>query len=155
MYGTSFLVTSLSEAVGPIGLGFLRTMRVGRPVIGHMSVASGTPPSSKPPASRRLSEQGRPFAVLLVQRVQGPIRRGTCVVTLAQAVGFASRRNHGMVVNNSLGVVIAVLAAPVSVAWWVTPGRAARSGSGWPCSTVPTPWQLSLPWTSVVQLLMW
>lgn len=122
MYGTSFLVTSLSEAVGPIGLGFLRTMRVGRPVIGHMSVASGTPPSSKPPASRRLSEQGRPFAVLLVQRVQGPIRRGTCpgatwvVVNLAQAVGFASRRNHGMVVNNSLGVVIAVLAAPVSVA---------------------------------------
>lgn len=53
------------------------------------------------------------------------------VVNLAQAVGFASRRNHGMVVNNSLGVVIAVLAAPASAAlvgyaragspWWLGP----------------------------------
>ena len=52
-------------------------------------------------------------------------------VNVAQAVGFASRRSHGMAVNQVLGLVIAVLAIPATVAlvgfartgnpWWIGP----------------------------------
>ncbi|HEY5179157.1 MAG TPA: hypothetical protein VIJ07_05175 [Dermatophilaceae bacterium] len=52
-------------------------------------------------------------------------------MNLVQAVGFASRRRHGMVVNHLLGVVVAVLAVPATVAlvgyaragslWWLGP----------------------------------
>ncbi|KRE54695.1 hypothetical protein [Phycicoccus sp. Soil748] len=53
------------------------------------------------------------------------------LVNLLQAVGFASRPRHGMAVNRALGVVIAVLAVPATVAlviyararspWWAGP----------------------------------
>lgn len=53
------------------------------------------------------------------------------VVNLAQAVGFASRRAHGMAVNHVAGYLIAGLALPATVAlvgyaragspWWVGP----------------------------------
>ena len=56
------------------------------------------------------------------------------VVNLAnvtQAVGFASRRRHGMVVNHALGLVVAGLAVPATAAlvgyahagspWWIGP----------------------------------
>ncbi|HEY5185646.1 MAG TPA: hypothetical protein VIM19_12240 [Actinomycetes bacterium] len=53
------------------------------------------------------------------------------LVILAQSVGFASRRRHGMVVNQALGLGIAVLGAPATAAllgyaragssWWVGP----------------------------------
>lgn len=53
------------------------------------------------------------------------------LVNVAQAAGFASRRSHGMAVNHTLGVVIAVLAIPATAAlvgyaragspWWVGP----------------------------------
>lgn len=53
------------------------------------------------------------------------------LVNLLQSVGFASRRRHGMVVNHLLGVVVAVLAVPATVAlvgyarvgslWWLGP----------------------------------
>jgi hypothetical protein len=39
-------------------------------------------------------------------------------VNLAQAVGFASRRRHGMAVNHVLGLGIAALAVPATVALW-------------------------------------
>ena len=52
-------------------------------------------------------------------------------VNIAQAVGFASRRSHGMAVNHVLGLVIAVLAIPATLAlvgfaragnpWWIGP----------------------------------
>jgi len=52
-------------------------------------------------------------------------------VNVAQAVGFASRSSHGMAVNQALGLVIAALAVPASVAlvgfaragnpWWIGP----------------------------------
>lgn len=53
------------------------------------------------------------------------------LVNLLQSVGFASRLRHGMVVNHVLGVVVAVLAVPATVAlvgyaragslWWLGP----------------------------------
>lgn len=53
------------------------------------------------------------------------------VVNVAQAVGFLSRRRHGMGVNRVLGYVIAALAGPATAAlvgyaragspWWVGP----------------------------------
>jgi hypothetical protein len=53
------------------------------------------------------------------------------LVNLLQSVGFLSRRRHGMAVNQTVGVVIAVLAVPATVAlvgyaragspWWVGP----------------------------------
>jgi hypothetical protein len=52
-------------------------------------------------------------------------------VNLAQAAGFASRPRHGMVVNHALGIAIAALALPATVAligfaragnpWWIGP----------------------------------
>jgi hypothetical protein len=52
-------------------------------------------------------------------------------VNVLQTVGFVSRRRHGMAVNHALGLVIAVLAVPATVAlvgfvragnpWWVGP----------------------------------
>jgi hypothetical protein len=52
-------------------------------------------------------------------------------VNVAQAVGFTSRRSHGMAINHVLGLVIAVLAIPAAVAlvgfaragnpWWIGP----------------------------------
>jgi len=51
------------------------------------------------------------------------------LVNLVQAVGFASRRRHGMVVNHLLGVVVAVLDVPARWPWWVTPARAATVGT--------------------------
>jgi hypothetical protein len=52
-------------------------------------------------------------------------------VNLMQAIGFASRRRHGMTVNRTLGLVIAALAIPASIAlvgyaragspWWIGP----------------------------------
>lgn len=52
-------------------------------------------------------------------------------VNIAQAVGFASRRSHGMAVNHVLGLVIAALAVPATIAlvgfadagnpWWIGP----------------------------------
>jgi hypothetical protein len=53
------------------------------------------------------------------------------LVNVLQAVGFLSRRGHGMTVNHRLGIAIAVLAAPASAAlvgfalagslWWIGP----------------------------------
>ncbi|MFZ0325631.1 MAG: hypothetical protein WAN48_16045 [Actinomycetes bacterium] len=53
------------------------------------------------------------------------------LVNVTQAVGFASRRRHGMVVNHALGLVIAGLAVPATAAlvgyayagspWWIGP----------------------------------
>lgn len=53
------------------------------------------------------------------------------VVNLAQALGFASRRTHGMAVNHAAGYVIAAMALPATAAlvgyaragspWWVGP----------------------------------
>jgi hypothetical protein len=53
------------------------------------------------------------------------------VVNLAQTVGFASRRTHGMAVNRAAGYLIAGLALPATAAlvgyaragspWWVGP----------------------------------
>lgn len=53
------------------------------------------------------------------------------LVNVAQAVGFASRRRHGMAVNQALGVVIAGLSIPATAAmvgyiragspWWLGP----------------------------------
>lgn len=48
-------------------------------------------------------------------------------VNLAQAIGFASRRRHGMRVNHRLGLFIAALAIPATVALW----GFARAGSPW------------------------
>lgn len=48
-------------------------------------------------------------------------------VNVAQAVGFASRSSHGMAVNEVLGLVIAVLAIPATVA----PVGFARAGNPW------------------------
>lgn len=52
-------------------------------------------------------------------------------VNVAQAVGFASRSSQGMAVNQALGLVIAALAVPATVAlvgfaragnpWWIGP----------------------------------
>ena len=53
------------------------------------------------------------------------------LVNITQAVGFASRPSQGMVVNQALGVFIAVLSIPATVAligyaragspWWIGP----------------------------------
>jgi hypothetical protein len=53
------------------------------------------------------------------------------LVNVTQAVGFASRGRHGMVVNHALGLVIAGLAVPATAAlvgyahagspWWIGP----------------------------------
>lgn len=53
------------------------------------------------------------------------------VVNVAQTVGFASRRRHGMAVNHAVGYLIAALAVPATAAlvgqaragspWWVGP----------------------------------
>lgn len=53
------------------------------------------------------------------------------VVNLAQTVGFAARRTHGMGVNRAAGYLIAALALPATAAlvgyaragspWWVGP----------------------------------
>lgn len=39
-------------------------------------------------------------------------------LNLAQAIGFGSRRHHGMAVNQALGLGIAALALPATVALW-------------------------------------
>jgi hypothetical protein len=38
------------------------------------------------------------------------------LVNVTQAIGFASRKRHGMVVNHALGLVIAGLAVPATAA---------------------------------------
>lgn len=53
------------------------------------------------------------------------------LVNVVQSVGFASRRRHGMGVNHALGIVVAMLALPATVAlvgyaragslWWLGP----------------------------------
>lgn len=53
------------------------------------------------------------------------------IVNVAQSAGFVSRRRHGMAVNQALGLVIAALAIPATVAllgfaragnpWWIGP----------------------------------
>jgi hypothetical protein len=53
------------------------------------------------------------------------------IVNLAQTVGFASRRTHGMAVNHAAGYLIAALAVPATAAlvgyaragspWWIGP----------------------------------
>jgi len=53
------------------------------------------------------------------------------LVNVTQAIGFASRKRHGMVVNQALGLVIAGLAVPATAAlvgyvlagspWWIGP----------------------------------
>jgi len=48
-------------------------------------------------------------------------------VNLAQAVGFVSRRRHGMAVNRALGLGIAALAIPATAALW----GFARAGNPW------------------------
>lgn len=69
-------------------------------------------------------EQGPWWAVLTTWVVVN-------TVNVTQAVGFASRRSHGMAVNQVLGVVIAALAVPATLAlvgfaragnpWWIGP----------------------------------
>lgn len=49
------------------------------------------------------------------------------LVNVLQSVGFASRRRHGMAINHALGMVIAVLALPATVAMV----GYARAGSPW------------------------
>ena len=49
------------------------------------------------------------------------------LVNLAQAVGFASRRRHGMKVNHAIGLLIAALSVPASVALW----GLAQAGNPW------------------------
>lgn len=49
------------------------------------------------------------------------------VVNLAQTIGFASRRRHGMAVNHTIGWLIAALAIPATVALW----GLARAGNPW------------------------
>ena len=49
------------------------------------------------------------------------------VVNLAQTIGFASRRRHGMAVNRKAGLLIAALAVPATVALW----GLAREGNPW------------------------
>lgn len=48
-------------------------------------------------------------------------------VNLAQTVGFASRRRHGLRVNHTIGWLIAALAVPATVALW----GLARAGNPW------------------------
>lgn len=49
------------------------------------------------------------------------------IVNLSQAVGFLSRRRHGMAVNKVAGLVIAALAIPATAALWAM----ARVGNPW------------------------
>ncbi len=49
------------------------------------------------------------------------------VVNVAQAVGFASRKRYGMGVNHRIGLLIAALAVPATVALW----GLARAGNPW------------------------
>lgn len=49
------------------------------------------------------------------------------MVNLAQTIGFASRRRHGMAVNHTIGWLIAALAIPATVALW----GLARAGNPW------------------------
>ncbi len=50
------------------------------------------------------------------------------MVNVAQAIGFASRRRHGMGVNRAIGWLIAALAVPATVALW---GLAAAGNPWW------------------------
>jgi hypothetical protein len=49
------------------------------------------------------------------------------LVNLAQAAGFLSRRRYGMAVNHALGIAIAILALPATVAAL----GFLRAGTGW------------------------